>query len=325
MNKFDKKLSPAMTQFFNIKENYKDCILFYRMGDFYEMFDADAKIASKVLDITLTGKDCGLDERIPMCGIPYHAYESYAQRLIEQGYKVAICEQTDKIVDKIVQREVVRIITPGTVVDTSMLSGSTNTYIMSIYKSKNIVSYAYADLSTGEINAGEYAGMNPENYINDQIVKIMPSEILCNMEVKQLETKIQCCNTNQNFKLYEYYEWAYNYSNAEKNIFKQYNLTSIKGFDFDSKNIIIAVGSILEYFKETQKRDLRHLKLPKVIQDNAFMYVDTNTRRNLEIELTMRNNTKHGSLLWVLDKTETSGGARMLKIGYVNHYKAGKK
>ena len=309
----ESKLSPMMQQFLATKEQYKDCILFYRLGDFYEMFYEDAKIASRELDLTLTGKDCGVEERAPMCGVPHHAYEGYAQKLIEKGYKVAICEQTDKMVNKVMQREVVRIITPGTVIDSVMLNETTNTYMMCIYKSKNTISYAYADISTGEIYTGDYSGNNLAGYINDQIIRVTPAEIICNTEVIALQNEIPCLQTSNKFKLNEYYSWAFSNSNAEKTILKQYNLNSLKGFDFYKPQCVIAVGALLEYFKETQKRDLKHLKMPKLLNDDQFMYVDTNTRRNLEIESTMHSNTKHGSLLWVLDSTNTSGGSRMLR------------
>lgn len=307
------KLSPMMTQYLATKEQYKDCILFYRLGDFYEMFYEDAIVASKELDITLTGKDCGVEERAPMCGIPHHAYESYAHKLLEKGYKVAICEQTDKIVDKVMQREVVRIITPGTVVDTVMLNESINTYIMCIYKSSNAISYAYSDLSTGELCVAEYSGKNIENYINDQIVRIAPSEIICNSDMFEMSKDVTCLSVNNKYHLTSYYDWAFSQSNAEKLIKNQYNIESFKGFDFDKKNILVVVGALLEYFKETQKRELKHLKLPKVINDTQYMYLDNNTRRNLELEQTMHDGLKHGSLLWILDKTETNGGARMLR------------
>ena len=311
----DKELSysPVIKQFWAIKEEYKDCILFFRLGDFYELFFEDAVTGSKELDLVLTGKDCGTDKRAPMCGVPAHAYESYAQKLIEKGYKVAICEQTDTIINKVMQREVVRVITPGTVMDSSMLQDSSNTYIMCIYKNKSTISYAYADLSTGEINVAEYSGKDVKSYINDQIVRVSPSEIICNAEMKELSVLLPCVISNSNIKFNEYYDWAFTINNAEKIVCRQYGLRSLNGYDFDSKNCIIAVGAMLEYFKETQKRDLKHLKLPRVLQDNQFMYIDTNTRRNLEIELTMRNATKSGSLLWVLDDTCTNGGARLLK------------
>lgn len=308
------KISPMMKQYCLTKEQYKDCILFYRLGDFYEMFFEDAKIASKELSLVLTSKDCGLDERAPMCGIPFHAYESYAQRLIEKGYKVAICEQTEDFVGKVMDRKVVRIITPGTVIDNSMLDQSSNTYMMCIYLGTNSCAYAYGDLSTGDIFVGNYQGADVSNYLNDQIVRIMPQEIICNNKVKAMENNLTCIKTNEKFKLNEYYDWAFNYNNCEKDILKQYSLASLKGFDFavDKANVV-AIGVLFEYYKETQKRDFKHFKLPKLIKDEQYMYLDTNTRRNLEIESTMHDNSKIGSLVWVLNKTETSGGARLLR------------
>ena len=312
INKQD-KLSPMMVQYLATKEQYKDCILFYRLGDFYEMFYDDAVLASKELDLTLTGKDCGTCERAPMCGIPYHAYESYAQKLIEKGYKVAICEQMEEPGKKLVRRDVVRIITPGTVIDSSMLNEGINSYIMCIYKDKNTISYVYSDISTGELNVGEYTGKNFKNYINDQIIRVMPSEIICNSEMKDISNDLPCVQSNDKFKFNLYYDWAFNYSNCQTAVLKQYNIESIKGYDFDSKYCIIAVGALLQYFLETQKRELKHLKMPKLIRDEQFMYIDTNTRRNLEIETTMRENSRYGSLLWVIDSTCTSGGSRMLR------------
>ncbi len=307
------ELSPMIKQYLATKEQYKDCILFYRLGDFYEMFYEDAKIASKELDLVLTGKDCGTEERAPMCGVPFHAYESYAQKLIEKGYKVAICEQTDTIINKVMQREVVRVITPGTVIDTSMLNETSNSYIMCIFKSGTTISYAYSDMSTGEMSVAEYKGNNLESYINDQIIRVMPSEIICNQEMFIFSSKLPCSQGNEAYKFSNYYEWAFGFSNAEKAILKQYNLKSTHGFDFASDACICAVGALLQYFTETQKRDLHHIKLPNLLKDNQFMYLDTHTRRNLEIEQTMHEGTKHGSLLWVLDATKTSGGARLLK------------
>ncbi len=308
-----KKLSPAMTHYQQIKAQYPDCIIFYRLGDFYEMFDTDAITVSKELDLTLTGKDCGLGERMPMCGVPFHAYEQYAQKLIERGYKVAICEQlTEPTKGKLVERDVVRVITPGTVIDTSMLNESANTYMLCIYVSGKTISYAYSDMSTGEIGTASYTGDNLKNYINDQIVRIMPSEIICNHDALEICENLPC-RANNKYKFNEYYNWAFSQSNAERNILNQYNLTSLTGFDFATPSTIIAIGALLEYFYETQKRELKHLRLPKLINDKQFMYVDTNTRRNLEIEMTLTDGTKYGSLLWVIDKTCTSGGARMLR------------
>lgn len=311
-NTKDKTESAVLRQYYAIKEQYRDCIIFFRLGDFYEMFCEDAVVGSKELDLTLTGKSCGLEERAPMCGVPYHSYESYAEKLVKKGYKVAICEQTPNIVDKIVQREVVRVITPGTLIDSSMLTERANSYMMCVYKTRNEVSYAYADLSTGEIAVGEYNGKNVASYINDQIVRIMPSEIICNNEVIDIERDIPCIERN-NFKLNLYYDWAFSYSNAERILLKQYSLNSLHGYDFDSTNCVIALGALLEYFKETQMRDLMHMRMPRLIKDDQFMYLDTNTRRNLEIEASMRDGSKYATLLWVLDNTCTAGGARLLR------------
>ncbi len=311
-NSNNKKLSPVIKQFLSIKENNEDCIIFYRLGDFYELFLDDAVIGSRILDLTLTGKDCGVGERAPMCGIPFHAYESYAQRLIERGYKVAICEQTDEIRNGLVQREIVRIITPGTVVESSMLNERKNSYIMCIYADKNAISYAYSDLSTGEIKVAEYVGENISEYINDQIVRIMPSEIICNKHMMEL-SKDLVCFLRDGYRFNEYFDWAFNPSDAEKQILDQYGLKSIKGFDIDSKPCIAAIGALLAYFHETQKRDLKHLNFPKKVYDQEYMYLDTNTRRNLEIEQTMRDGDKKGTLLWVLDNTCTNIGSRLLR------------
>jgi len=314
-NKFKREeLSPMLKQFLATQDQYQDCILFYRLGDFYEMFFEDAELCSKELDLTLTGRDCGIPgERVPMCGVPHHAYEGYVQKLLEKGYKVAICEQTDDTSGKLVKREVVRVITPGTVIDSCMLSENTNSYIMSVFKNKNTISYAYGDISTGEIYVAEYSGKDPENYLNDQIVRVMPSEIICNQDAKTLEDNLTCTKLNSQFKFNLYYDWAFSFSNAQTYILKQFNLDSVKGYDFATEPKMIAVGAMLTYFKETQKREMKHLKMPKVLTDSQFMYIDTNTRRNLEIERTMNSNTKQGSLLWVLDKTKTNGGGRMLK------------
>lgn len=311
-NSNNKKLSPVIKQFLSIKENNEDCIIFYRLGDFYELFLDDAVIGSRVLDLTLTGKDCGVGERAPMCGIPFHAYESYAQRLIERGYKVAICEQTDEVRNGLVQREIVRIITPGTVVESSMLNERKNSYIMCIYAEKNAVSYAYSDLSTGEIKVAEYTGNNIDEYINDQIVRIMPSEIICNKQMMEL-SKHLVCFMRDGYRFQEYFDWAFNQNDAQEKILNQYNLKSLKGFDIDSKLCIAPIGALLTYFQETQKRDLKHLNFPKKIYDQEFMYLDTNTRRNLEIEQTMRDGDKKGTLLWVLDNTCTNIGSRLLR------------
>jgi len=307
------KLSPGMKQYRAIKEKYNDCILFFRMGDFYEMFDDDAILASRELGITLTGKNCGLEERIPMCGVPFHSYETYCARLIANGHKVAICEQLTPPGKNIVQRDVVRVITPGTLIDSTMLDETTNTYIMCVYKKKDKLGYAYADISTGEFCTGFYEGDKALNSINDQIVRVRPAEIICNADFYKASSELYVFKSGQMRNLQEYYEWSFNLAGCEKTILDAYNLKSIKGYDFENSSCLIAIGALWQYVNETQKRELHHMSMPRLINDNQYMYIDTNTRRNLELELTMRDGNKHGSLNWVLDKSQTGGGSRMLK------------
>jgi len=306
-------LTPMMKRYVLMKENYKDTILFYRLGDFYEMFFEDAELVSRELGITLTGKDCGLETRAPMCGVPFHAYESYVAKLVAKGYKVAICEQVSPVeTGKLVEREVVRVITPGTVIDSSMVQERTNTYIMSVYQSNDTISFAYCDISTGEFGVGK-SNSNALNYINDQIVCIAPSEIICNAQMQTNSVKLPIVLKGGNVRFNQYYEWVYGLDNAKRQIIEHYHLNSLNGYDFDDADYIKAIGSLLAYLKETQKRDLQHLNLPRVINDEQYMYLDDNSRRNLELEQRMKDGSKVGSLLWVLDKTNTSAGARMLR------------
>ena len=307
------KLSPMMQRYIEMKEQYKDTILFYRLGDFYEMFFEDAELVSRELGITLTGRDCGLETRAPMCGVPFHAYESYVAKLIARGYKVAICEQVSPVTKgALVEREVVRVITPGTVIDESMINDRANTYIMSIYQANDTISFAYADISTGEFSVGK-CNQNALNYINDQIVCITPAEIICNGQMYNNSNNLPVVVKGTSARFSQYYEWVYNLDNATKEILNHYNLSSLAGYDFDDKDCVKAIGSLLAYLKETQKRDLQHLNLPRFIRDEQYMYLDDNTRRNLELEQRMKDNNKTGSLLWVLDRTYTNAGARLLR------------
>ena len=305
--------SPALKQYRQLKQQYQDCVLFFRMGDFYEMFEEDAIMVSRELGITLTGKNCGLENRIPMCGVPFHSYETYCARLIANGHKVAICEQLTPPGKIIVDRDVVRVITPGTLIDTTMLDETVNSYIMCIYKKKDKLSYAYADISTGEFGVGYYEGEKALSCLNDQIVRIRPAEIICNEELFKASNELAVIKTGQIKAFQEYYAWAFNYAGCEKAILDAYNIKSVKGYDFSSEYTVISIGALWQYITETQKRSLYHMSMPKLVNDAQFMYIDTNTRRNLELEQTMRDGGKHGSLLWVLDKSQTGGGARMLK------------
>ncbi|MBQ8431202.1 MAG: DNA mismatch repair protein MutS, partial [Clostridia bacterium] len=208
---------------------------------------------------------------------------------------------------------VIRVITPGTVIDSSMLDENANTYIMSVFKNKDSVAYAYTDISTGEFCVGFSKGDKILSYLNDQIMRIMPAEIIANEDMMNISENLPAVKSNSVVKFSQYYEWAYNYSTCEKAVLDNYGIQSIVGYDFAQSDCIIAIGALLQYIKETQKRTLKHFKLPKVIHDENFMYIDTNTRRNLELEQTMRDGVKVGSLLWVLDKTKTGGGARALR------------
>ncbi len=304
-----------MDQYDEIKKKYQDCILFFRLGDFYEMFREDAKLVSKELDLVLTGKNNGPGDKVPMCGIPYHSYEQYAAKLVQKGYKLAICEQLSEPTSnpkEIVARDVVRIITPGTVIDDNMIDVSRNNFIMCIVKSKAKYAYAYVDITTGEFYCSESKTDDNESYIIDQINRVRPAQIICDDAVYKLSNELTK-NFPEKFVFEKYYDWAFQKLNTERTLINQYNLVSLKGYDFNTPEMLSACGAVLTYLLETQKRDLKHLKFPKVINQDQFMYIDLSTRRNLEIEETMHEKSKYGSLLWVLDKTDTLGGKRALR------------
>ena len=256
-------LSPMMQQYVITKEKYKDAILMYRLGDFYEMFFEDAVTASKALDLTLTGKQCGLDERAPMCGIPYHALDSYLPKLIEQGYKVAICEQLTepKKGVKLVERDVVRVITPGTLIDSNLLDDKKNNYILSAVYEDNKVGVTYTDISTGVL----YMAQQSLEQFNDLLVRVRPSEIICNRELAEisdtlLATKLQLV-PNFQVRAFEDYDYDNNYKVLTNQIDKK-NLIGI----LDKKETIISAGILINYLVETQKRSLSH-----IIQYHIFM------------------------------------------------------
>ena len=303
-------LSPMMQQYVITKEKYKDAILLYRLGDFYEMFFEDAVVASKALDLTLTGKMCGLEERAPMCGIPYHALDGYLARLIEQGYKVAICEQITepKKGVKLVERDVVRVITPGTLIDSNLLDDKKNNYILSGYYEDGVVGVAYTDISTGII----YLADQNLNQFNDLLVRVRPSEIICNSELADvadtlLASKLQII-PNFQVRAFQNFEYDENY----KILTNQINKKELVGLT-DKQQVVISSGVLISYLLETQKRSLSHINTVSYIQDAEFMSLDSNTRRNLELTETIKDRKKRGSLLWLLDKTQTSMGSRMLR------------
>lgn len=303
-------LSPMMQQYVITKEKYKDAILLYRLGDFYEMFFDDAVIASKALDLTLTGKMCGLDERAPMCGIPYHALDGYLAKLIEQGYKVAICEQLTepKKGVKLVERDVVRVITPGTLIDSNLLDDKKNNYILCGVLDGGVVGVSYTDISTGII----YLAEQNLSQFNDLLVRVRPSEIICNQNLAEisdtlLATKLQIV-PNFQVRAFE----SFDYDECYKVLTNQIDKKELIGLS-DKQQTIISAGVLIKYLLETQKRSLSHINTISYIYDNEFMSLDSNTRRNLELTETIKDRKKRGSLLWLLDKTQTSMGSRMLR------------
>ncbi|QEK12176.1 DNA mismatch repair protein MutS [Crassaminicella thermophila] len=311
------KLTPMMKQYLDLKEKYKDCILFFRLGDFYEMFFDDAILASKELEITLTGRDCGLKERAPMCGVPHHSAENYIAKLIDKGHKVAICEQVeDPSVSKgIVKRDVVKIITPGTVMDAYMLDEKENNYIMSIYVDDDGAGISFADVSTGELRTTEFTKDNFINCLLDEIVKINPKEIIINT--------LQCLGYDLKSEIYTvlskpyidvFDSWAFKQDYAIKKIKQHFNIIAIEGFGIDDKNhSTCSIGALFEYLQKTQKNSLSHINNIYFYSSDAYMILDKSTRRNLELTETMREKKRKGSLLWILDKTNTAMGGRILK------------
>jgi len=306
------EVTPMMRQYLDIKAENKDSILFFRLGDFYEMFFEDAILMSKELELTLTGKDCGLEERAPMCGIPFHAADTYISRLIKKGYKIAICEQTEdaKLAKGLVKREIVRVVTPGTVTDATMLDEKNNNYICAIYKLGNNFGLANADVSTGEISCTELMGANGFFNLLDEIARIKPSEIVVNRFM--CESRLEIDSIKKRFGAY--------ISKLEDEFFDRNMAISllskqIDNFSQDNEKFAmayIATGALLKYLIEIQKAKLEHINNLDTYEVNNFMKIDISSRRNLEITETLRDKNKKGSLLWVLDNTNTAMGARLL-------------
>lgn len=310
------KLSPGMEQYKKIKEQYKDCILLYRLGDFYEMFYEDAVIASRELDLILTGKSTGKETgKAPMCGVPYHAIQNYIAKLIANGHKVAICEQLSQPTgkSKVFTRDVIRVITPGTVIDEEMLEGQKNNYLLSVFKNGLKIGATYVDISTGLFEAVEILE-NHEQEMSDLIARINPSEVIGNEEAKDFYNNLPLMRLGGSQKLNTYYEWAYGLSRADDNLKKQFGDNYENVFDLKGKNAVICSGgALIEYLTETQKRGLCSINKIKLVRNQNYMTIDLNTRRNLEIVDTNRERKKFGSILWVIDKTKTSMGARYLR------------
>lgn len=309
--------SPMMQKYLETKEQYKDCILFYRLGDFYEMFFDDAITASRELEITLTGKDCGQAERAPMAGIPFHAAEIYISRLVEKGYKVAICEQLQdpKEAKGIVERGVIRVVTPGTLVESNMLDERKNNYIMSIYKSGIFFGLSVCDVSTGEFYSCEIRDENNFSILLDEIARYTPSEIIINSLMGDSTEEIQAIKDRFNIYVTRFNDKFF--SQEFKKLELDYNIVDNSQKEVSSlenKSLMIAsINSLLEYLNQTQMTSLEHINKIIVYNISKYMSLDINARRNLEITEKLRDKTKKGTLLWVLDKTSTSMGGRMLR------------
>ena len=306
-------MSPMMQEYCKTKEEYKDCILFYRLGDFYEMFFDDALLVSKELELTLTGKDCGLEERAPMCGIPFHAAETYINRLIERGHKVAICEQVEdpKKAKGLVKRAVIRVVTPGTTLDATSLDESKNNYLMSIVSIADRFGCAIADITTGDCFLTEVP--NSQKLV-DEINKFSPAEIICNdsffmsgVDTDDLKERLGIC-------IFSLDAWYFDDDTCRKELREHFHVTNLEGLgisDYDSG--IIAAGALFLYLKETQKTALSQMTTIRPYTAERYMLIDSSSRRNLELVETLREKQKRGSLLWVLDKTKTAMGARTLR------------
>ena len=309
-------ISPMMQKYLETKEEYKDCILFYRLGDFYEMFFEDALIAARELEITLTGKDCGLPERAPMAGIPHHAAEVYAEKLIEKGYKVAICEQLEdpKTAKGIVKRGVIRILTPGTIVESNLLEEKKNNYIMSICKSGIYFGISVCDISTGEFYSSEIKSENNFALLLDEIARFAPSEIIANSMMFECQEEMD--KIRERFSMYMSRFSDKFFTDDVGNLSLDYNIIENKKEVTNLKEKPLAVKSInalLEYLNETQMTSLEHINTITIYNLSKYMALDINARRNLEITEKMRDKSKKGTLLWVLDKTSTSMGGRLLR------------
>ncbi len=307
------KLSPMMKQYVITKESYQDCILFYRLGDFYEMFFEDALIASKELEITLTGKDCGLEERAPMCGVPFHACDLYLNKLIEKGYKVAICEQVEdpKTAKGIVKREVVRVATPGTNLATQTLDETKNNYLMAIVSEKNQFGISLVDITTGDFYTTELTSLSK---LYDEVNKFSPAEIICDENTLEAAHSFSIIKEKLNISVTALEDWYFDQTTCEEKVKEHFKVGSLNGLGLlDYKLGTFATGVLLQYLYETQKNSLSHLnRITPYVADN-YLLIDSATRRNLEIIETLREKQKRGSLLWVLDKTKTAMGARLMR------------
>ena len=309
----EEQLTPMMQKYIETKKEYADCILFYRLGDFYEMFFEDAKCVSKELELTLTGKSCGLKERAPMCGVPFHSAEGYITRLVSKGYKVAVCEQVEdpKLAKGLVKREVIRVVTPGTNCNLTSLDEGRNNYLMGIVSMDDLYGLSVVDVTTGEYLLTE---VDTSGKLLDEINKFMPSEIICNDSFYISGIDLEDLSGRMGISISALAPHYFDEELCEKALCRHFSVSSLDGLGLKDYSIgITAAGAVMEYLMETQKNSLAHILSLVPYQTGKYMILDRNTRRNLELVETLREKQKRGSLLWVLDKTKTAMGARKLR------------
>ncbi len=309
------KLSPMMQHYYDLKQNYQDCLIFYRLGDFYELFFEDAIKASEILDLTLTGRDCGNGQRAEMCGVPYHAVDVYLNKLVSAGEKVAICEQlNDPVKGQLVERNIVRIVTAGTVIEDSQIDEKSNNFIMCIYSNDNNFASAWCDITTGEFYTQNFVGEKALFDLVDNMVKISPTEIISNTTAYSKLSQMPVFTHGILPKLNAYVDSQFNYQIANETLKKQFNTRTLFAYKIENDVLSIpASGALISYLNETQKHPMSHINKIVLIQNNDYMHLDSNAIKNLEITSTLRDGKRYGSLLWVLDKTKTNMGARTLK------------
>lgn len=308
-------LSDMMKHYFSIKEKYKDCIIFYRLGDFYEMFFDDAKKASQLLDLTLTGRDCGLNERAPMCGVPFHAADNYIAKLVSLGEKVAICEQLEDPASAkgMVKRGVIRVVTAGTITDDEHLDEKQSNYICCAYKEEDNIALCWADITTGELTVSEFYGSDSLGKAVSKMVNLGVKEVICNDEMLLISQNIPEISRGILPHLSNYPSWAFNYSSAERTLLDQFNAKTLSAYSVaDKKYSVCAAGALIEYLKETQMHALKNINGIKYIANDCFMQLDNAAVRNLELVKSLGTGKKYGSLFWLMDKTRTAMGARLL-------------
>ena len=310
----DKAMTPMMEQYFEIKKNYKDFLLFYRLGDFYEMFFDDAIVASREIGLTLTGRDCGEAERAPMCGVPFHAADEYIGKLINKGYKIAICEQIEDpaTAKGIVKRDVIRVVTPGTLIETELLNETKNNYLCALYMDEFEYGVCFCDVSTAEVYATSVSGANMDAALINEIGTYAPAEVISNLSKNKFRETADFIVGRAHAMLLDNQPHRFEFSESLERVKRQFADT-LRDSDLENKVIICAVGALLGYIEETQKKDISYIKKLNIYSDGQYLDMDINTRRNLELTESMRTKEKRGTLLWVLDKTRSSMGARMLR------------